>query len=120
MKLFKLLYNKKNKVSFYPNIHFNFFSDTDCKTIGGNHVGAPCQFPFMYNLWDDMPYIPNIIRYSLSILTPNKFDTCTDYQNSGIKWCATKITSDGHYIPGYWGKCPDTIPCNTDEGTLSK
>ena len=45
----------------------------------------------------------------------HKFDICTDYQNSGIKWCATKLTSDGH-----WGKCPDTIPCNTEEGTLSK
>ena len=77
-----------------------FVLNTDCKTIGGNHIGVPCQFPFLHNPRDEIPYIPNIIRYSLSVLTPNKFDTCNDNQNAGTKWCATKLTSDGRYIPG--------------------
>ena len=72
----------------------NLIKETDCITVGGNQIGVPCKFPFMYNAWDDMYYTPNIIRpLTRWLLTPTKFDSCTDYQTSGTKWCATNVTS---------------------------
>ena len=50
------------------------------------------------------------------LMSPVEFNSCTDYQNAGIMWCATNLTLNGRYIPGYWGTCPETIPCNNEEG----
>ena len=50
------------------------------------------------------------------LISPVEFNSCTDYQNAGIMWCATNLTLNGRYIPGYWGNCPETIPCNNEEG----
>ena len=69
-------------------------------------------------MWDDFPYVPaTMIRW---FSTSKRFDNCTDYnKKTGRTWCATKTTSDGQYIPGYWGECPDSHACNAIEGTLS-
>ena len=83
-----------------------------CFTIGGNAIGLRCKFPFIYNKWIDYPYVPaSFIRWF-----PNeiKFDSCTDFRNAGRLWCATKLTSDGRYIPGSWGECPDSPICTAN------
>ena len=68
-------------------------------------------------MWDDIPYVPTTILrwFSREI----KFENCTDYRKSGRRWCATKVTSSNRYVPGYWGECPDTLPCNAIEGKKS-
>ena len=33
-------------------------SSSDCFTVGGNIIGHKCKFPFIYNKWDDYPYVP--------------------------------------------------------------
>ncbi len=65
---------------------------------------------------DDIPYVPSTIFRWFS--TERKFENCTDFRSSGISWCATKVTANNRYIPGYWGICPDTVSCNTVEGKL--
>ena len=84
-------------------------TSSDCFTVGGNIIGRKCEFPFIYNKWDDYPYVPaSFLRWF-----PNeiKFERCTDFRNSGRLWCATKVTSDDRYIPGNWGECPDSPIC---------
>ena len=80
-----------------------------CFTVGGNIIGRECKFPFIYNKWNDYPYVPaSFLRWF-----PNeiKFESCTDYGNSGRLWCATKVTSDDRYIPGNWGECINSPIC---------
>ena len=80
-----------------------------CVTLGGNIVGHRCKFPFVYNRWNDYPYVPaSFIRWF-----PNeiKFESCTNFRNNGKLWCVTKVTSDNRYIPGHWGECPETTIC---------
>ena len=104
------------KFTIIVEIHL-LVTDFDCKTIGGNEIGVSCKFPFKYSIWDDISYAPNMIRPLARMLTkPVAFNSCTDYQNAGIMWCATNVTSNGRYIPGYWGNCPERIPCNNEEG----
>merc|ERR1711963_362176 len=87
----------------------------ECITVGGNKVGASCKFPFVYDLLDDYPYVPaTILRWFSPLI---KFENCTAFQNSGRNWCATKVTSNGKYVGGHWGECPDTIECNAVEGS---
>ena len=63
---------------------------------------------------DQVPYVPaTIIRWFSGV---RKFENCTDFQNSGTKWCATKVTSDNKYVHGHWGVCPDSLQCNNVEG----
>ena len=84
-------------------------SEVICVTVGGNIVGRRCKFPFVYNKWNDYPYVPaSFIRWF-----PNeiKFESCTNFRNNGKLWCATKVTSDNRYIPGHWGECPETTIC---------
>ena len=76
--------------------------------------GEPCKFPFVYDVWDDIPYVPaTILRWFSSEI---KYENCTDNMNSGRSWCATKVTSQNKYVPGYWGECPDSVSCNAVEG----
>ena len=67
---------------------------------------------------DAIPYIPtSFLRlFTNSQQNAIKFETCTDYDNDGKKWCATKVTSDNKYVNGFWGECSDTLNCNTVEG----
>ena len=87
------------------------YSSSTCFTVGGNVIGHKCQFPFIYNKWNDYPYVPaSFLRWF-----PNeiKFESCTDFRNDGRLWCATKVTSDNVYIPGNWGECLDSSFCRT-------
>ena len=87
---------------------------SSCFTVGGNIVGHKCKFPFIYNKWDDYPYVPaSFLRWFPNEIT---FESCTDFRNSGRLWCATKVTSDDRYIPGNWGECPDTPICRRGRG----
>ena len=91
---------------------------SNCFTVGGNIIGHKCKFPFIYNKWDDYPYVPaSFLRWF-----PNeiKFESCTDFRNSGRLWCATKVTSDNRYIPGNWGECPDSPICRTVRAEFSE
>ena len=73
--------------------------DSEVCTVGGE----TCKFPFIYNVMDDIPYVPSTV---LRWFTPDsRFETCTDYQSRGRPWCATKVTSTNRYIRGHWGKC---------------
>ena len=85
--------------------------------MGGNDIDKPCQFPFTYYIWDDIPYAPaTIVRWPW-FSKVIKFENCTTYRQSGtLAWCATKVTSNNRYIPGHWGECPDTLKCNLVEG----
>ena len=75
----------------------------------GSGLMKQCQFPFIYDLSDDIPYFPaTIFRWFTKETT---FDTCTDYKRTGRPWCATKVTSTHRYIPGHWGECKDTLTC---------
>ena len=61
-----------------------------------------------------MPYVPvSILRWFSNDI---RFDSCTDYKNSGKKWCATKVMSDNRYIDGEWGECPDSNVCSMMHG----
>ena len=85
--------------------------ERSCLTVGGSIIGRKCKFPFIYNKWNDYPYVPaSFLRWF-----PNEieFESCTAFRNSGRLWCATKVTSDDRYIPGQWGECPDTPICRT-------
>ena len=87
------------------------YSSSTCLTVGGNFLGLKCQFPFIYNKWNDYPYVPaSFLRWF-----PNeiRFESCTDFRNNGKLWCATKVTSDDRYIPGHWGECLDSSICRT-------
>ena len=86
----------------------------ECVTVGGEIVGVSCKFTFIYDVWDDIPYVPATILRWFS--APIVFENCTDYRRSGRKWCATKVTSKDRYIPGNWGECTDTLVCNAIEG----
>ena len=85
-----------------------------CITVGGNDPDVSCKFPFYYDTWDDIPYIPtSLLRvFTKSYRKTIKFDKCTDYKHNGKKWCATKVTTGNRYIPGSWGECPDSLSCN--------
>ena len=87
------------------------YSSSTCFTVGGNVIGHKCQFPFIYNMWNDYPYDPaSFLRWFPSEI---KFESCTDFRNDGRLWCATKVTSDDRYIPGNWGECLDSSICRT-------
>ena len=96
----------------------SFKGPFDCITNGGNYPGVTCKFPFYYETWDDIPYIPTTLLrlFTNSQYNLNKFDKCTDYKNNGKKWCATRVTSTNRYISGKWGECPDIIECNCQQG----
>ena len=99
-----------------PIFHsFEASSENECITVGGKHVGVACKFPFVYNVFDDIPYVPaTLIRW---FSTEQRFENCTDYRKkSGRNWCATKTTTNNRYIPGYWGECPDSNACSAIEG----
>ena len=66
-------------------------------------------------MMDDVPYVlATMIRW---LSTERTFNNCTDYRKkSGRSWCATKTTSNGRYVPGHWGECPNSYSCNTVEG----
>ena len=103
-------------MQFDKHLMFLGNSESECVTVGGNRVGVPCKFPFVYDMYDDLPYVPATMIRLFS--TEKKFESCTDYnKKTGRKWCATKTTSNDRYVPGHWGECPDTYVCNTDEGT---
>ena len=89
----------------------NSAQNNECVTLGGE----TCQFPFIYDRMDDIPYVPaTIVRW---FFTTKEFKNCADFPNkSGKRWCATKVTSDNRYIPGHWGECPNKIACNSMEG----
>ena len=114
----------------------------ECITVGGSNIGATCKFPFIYNIWDDIPYVPATILRWLSWLSEDiTFDYCTDFTivdyaylsiykkfrksliSPGKMWCATKLTADNRYVPGYWGVCPDTIMdsfvCTGDNSSMA-
>jgi hypothetical protein len=100
------------KRTFYETLQTS--KANECITAGGNTPRLPCQFPFIYDIYYDIPYVPaSILRW---FSTTVKFETCTDYRMLSTKWCATKVTSGNHYISGHWGTCPDTMACNTREG----
>ena len=87
------------------------YSSSTCVTVGGKGIGLKCQFPFIYNKWNDYPYVPaSFLRWF-----PNeiRFDSCTDFRNDGRLWCATMVTSEDRYIPGNWGECLDSYFCRT-------
>ena len=96
---------------FWTNKRVDPDSSSTCRTVAGNIIGRKCKFPFIYNKWNDYPYVPaSFLRWF-----PNeiKFESCTDFRNSGRLWCATKVTSDDRYIPGNWGECPDSPICRS-------
>ena len=38
--------------------------DNKCITVNGNTPGMPCKFPFIYDVYDDFPYLPaSIVRW---------------------------------------------------------
>ena len=75
-----------------------------------------CKFPFIYDLWDDVPYFPaTILRWFSEERT---FHSCTDFKKVEGKWCATKVTSNRRYVPGFWGECPSTNACKTGNQML--
>ena len=96
-----------------------FYLEEECITVGGTQVGVPCKFPFVYDMLDNLPYVPaSMIRW---FSNEKIFNNCTDYRkNSGRSWCATKTTADNRYIPGHWGECPDSNVCNLVEGRQHK
>ena len=94
--------------------HLFNITNEECVTVGGNKVGKSCKFPFVYDVLDDYPYVPATMFRWFS--TAIKFENCTDFRNSGRSWCATKVTSNGKYVSGHWGECPDTFKCNAIEG----
>ena len=96
---------------FWTNKRVDPDSSSTCRTVAGNIIGRKCKFPFIYNKWNDYPYVPaSFLRWF-----PNEieFESCTAFRNSGRLWCATKVTSNDRYIPGQWGECPDTPICRT-------
>ena len=88
---------------------------THCVTIGGNHPGVSCKFPFYYDLWNDFKYLPTSILRLLSNTRQRKiwFNGCTSYRNHGKKWCATEVSSSNMYVTGSWGLCPQSLECNS-------
>ena len=101
--------------SFYETLRKS--TSNECITTGGKTPRLPCKFPFIYDVYYDIPYVPaSILRW---FSTTVKFETCTDYRMLTTKWCATKVTSGNHYISGHWGTCPDTIVCNEIGGSAS-
>ena len=83
--------------------------------MGGNDAGVSCKFPFVYDMWDDFPYVPATVMRRFS--SEKRFESCTDYRKKSRRsWFATKTTSNNRYIPSHWGECPDTFAFNTDEG----
>ena len=107
--------------SFWMELYFEWCEvlllsevTNECITNGGKRKGVTCKFPFYYDAWDDIPYAPvSILRWFSHKI---RFDSCTDFRNSGRKWCATKVTSENRYVDGEWGECPDSDACNIDEG----
>lgn len=72
-------------------------SSSSCLTVGGDDVGSPCVFPFIYH--------------------DRSYSKCTlSNADDGLAWCSTKVDAEGAHVggEGKWGQCSQDCPTETE------
>ena len=94
-------YNRSSLVHRFSHKTKKRMRGYPCNTIGGEAIGKPCIFPFVY---PDCSITHQKLNYCTPKTTPREYKGCTDTQGQTM-WCSTRNYENNSWMVRNWGYC---------------